>query len=305
MRIGFLFPGQGSDRTDMASAWSGHPAASVFDEVGEVVGCDLVRAAADPATGATTAIAQPAIFAASLVSLQALRDAGIEPCVVAGHSLGEVTAAVAAGSLDLRAGAELVAERGRAMGRACRTSPGTMAAVLRLDDADLDEVLAVTPDVVVANVNAPGQTVISGPAAGIERAGRRVKERGGRLRTLDVEGPFHSPAMAPALVRVDAVLRRLEVRDPHTSLVTGTSGAVLRNGAAVTHALVDGVLSAVRWRAVQERLAAFDLDLLLEVGPGGVLAGLAKRTIPDLPCRPAATPDDVARLADELTAVNV
>lgn len=300
MRIAFLFPGQGSHRADMAAAWSDHPAAALFDEVGALVGLDLRRLADDPATGATTALAQPAIFAASLVAWQALRDAGIEPAVVAGHSLGEVTAAVAAGSLDLRGGAELVAERGRAMGRACRTSPGTMAAVLRLGDDDLRAVLASVPEVLVANRNAPRQTVVSGPSAAVERLAGLVERRGGRLRPLDVEGPFHSPAMTPALVCVDAVLRRLEVRDPKVPILTGTTARLLHFGPEVHHALVDGVLSAVQWRTVQRHLASLDLDLAFEVGPGGVLAGLAKRTVPDLAVRSIATPADVEAVVRDL-----
>lgn len=300
MRIAFLFPGQGSLRGGAARAWRGHTAHGRFASVGAVVGLDLERLADDPDSGASTAVAQPAILAASLAALDALEGIGVRPDVVAGHSLGEVTAAVAAGVLSTRDGAELVAERGRAMAAACRNQPGAMAAVMRVEDAALEGILRSVPDATVANENAPGQTVVAGPPRAVERVAELVREAGGRAIALDVEGAFHSPAMAPALVAVDRALHRLPTANPRVPLISGTSGTVLHTDAAVRRALVDGILAPVRWRAVQERLAQLECDLLVEVGPGGVLAGLAKRTLRGTPVLSVAGPDDVDAVAEHV-----
>jgi [acyl-carrier-protein] S-malonyltransferase len=294
MSIAFVFPGQASQRPGMASAWAGTPQHRVFDEVGHAAGLDLVTLADDAARcGGSTALAQPAILAASLAAFDAILAAGLRPDVVAGHSLGEVTAAVAAGALSRNDGAALVTERGRAMGTACAASPGTMAAVLKLDGDRLADVVARVPDVAVANDNAPGQAVLSGPPDAVARACELAREAGGRVLPLDVEGAFHSPAMTPAMVRVDTFLRRTPVHPPEIALVSGTTGDLVPTAEGIQRVLVEGILSPVRWRAVQERLVALGVDTVVEVGPGGVLRGLARRTIPDVELLAVETPDDV------------
>lgn len=289
--VALVFPGQGSHRAGMASAWSEHPvAAPTFAEVATATGLDIVELADDPAACASTAVAQPALFAVSVVAWRALRDAGVEPALVAGHSLGEITAAVAAGCLSVADGARLVAERGRTMGQACARSPGSMAAVLGLDDEARDQLEERLPaGVAVANENAPGQVVISGPPEAVESATGIARDLGARVRPLDVEGAFHSEAMAPAVRAVAATLRELEVADPAVPLVTGVSGRALGQGEDVAAALVDGLLHPVRWRAVQQTLVASGAGLILEAGPGGVLRGLARRTV-DVPALTVDTP---------------
>lgn len=304
--VALVFPGQGSHRAGMASAWSDHPAAApTFAEVATATGLDIGELADDPAACAATSVAQPALFAVSVVAWRALLDAGVEPALVAGHSLGEITAAVAAGCLSVPDGARLVADRGRAMGEACARSPGSMAAVLGLDDEARDQLRERLPaGVAVANENAPGQVVLSGPPEAVEGATGIARDLGARVRPLDVEGAFHSEAMAPAVRRVAAVLRDLQVADPAVPLVTGVSGRALTRGADVTAALVDGLLRPVRWRAVQETLVASGAGLILESGPGGVLKGLARRTV-DVPALTVDTPaaldaarESVVRLGD-------
>ena len=179
------------------------------------------------------------------------------------------------------------------MGEACAASPGTMAALVRLGpDAVLDLVRRV-PDVCVANDNAAGQVVVSGTHVAIERIAELARAEGGRALPLDVEGAFHSPAMAPACARLETLLRTIEVRDPAVPLISGTTGEPCDTAADVRRALVDGVLAPVQWRAVQQRLADLGTQLLVEVGPGAVLRGLAKRTIPDVTAIGAGTPEDV------------
>lgn len=296
--LAFVFPGQGSWEPGVLDSWRRHPAAEVVDEVGRRAGLDLWDLPED--AGEQTALAQPAILAASLATHRALTDAGVLAGVVAGHSLGEVTAAVAAGALDVGEGASLVAERGRAFERACRCRPGSMVAVLRLDEDDLRELLEEIDGAQVANVNAPGQIVVSGSEEALARLRDAVGERGGRALPLDVEGAFHSVAMEPAMIRVDETVRRLSVATPRIPLVTGVTGCVLSSAHAVRRALVDGVLAPVQWVAVQHRLVELGVDRIVEVGPGGVLAGLARRTLPDLTVTSVATPGEVEGLVREL-----
>lgn len=298
MRTAFVFPGQGSHRPETVTAWAEHPRRDVFEVVGRAVGVDLLEVGEDPDIGGRTAAAQPTILAASLAAYEALLAEGCEPSVVAGHSLGEVTAAVAAGVFTLEDGAELVAERGRAMAAACASSPGKMAVVLKLGPDDLLHVVGQVPQAVIANENAPGQTVVSGTPAAVDRVAELARERGGRVLPLEVEGAFHSPAMTPAVVRLEATLRRLPSTNPVLPLVSGVSGNVLGSDVAIRRALVEGLLAPVRWVAVQQRLAELGVELLVEVGPGGVLAGLAKRTLPHIRTLAVATPDDASSFAE-------
>ncbi|MFT5222720.1 MAG: [acyl-carrier-protein] S-malonyltransferase [Glaciecola sp.] len=301
--IAFVYPGQGSHRADMAAPWHGTPHAQVIDQLSAAVGLDLATVANDAeACGASTAIGQPSIMAASLAADRALRAAGVIPDVVAGHSLGEVTAAAAAGVLTLAAAGEVVAERGRSMGDACRSTPGSMAAVVKMDRLDVEAILADFDGVTIANENAVGQVVVSGAMPLFEGAVAALKAAGGRAIALRVEGAFHSPVMTPAVVCLDAVLRRQDLADPMVPLVTGVSGEVLRSASAVQRNLIDGILSPVQWVAVQDRLLALGVEVLVEVGPGGVLSALARRAHPGLLVASVSKPEDIAAVVALVTA---
>ena len=293
MGIAIVFPGQGSHRAGALEPWQGHAARGVLDEVSEGLGRDVLPLTEDPGTGARTADAQPAILAVSLVVARALADAGVTPSVVAGHSLGEFTAAIHADCFSVRDGAALVAARGAAMGEACRTNPGTMAAVVKLDPDAVEVLVDGIDELVLANDNAPGQVVVAGTPEAIEQVKERARDAGGRALPLDVEGAFHSPAMAPAVDAVAAAVQGLEVADPRCTFVSGSTAAAVADAAAVSRALVDGILAPVRWREVQVRLAALGVTDVVEAGPGGVLAGLAKRTIPDVAVHKVETPEDL------------
>lgn len=279
MSLAVVFPGQGSHRAGMASAWLDHPASSTFDEVGRACGLqDLRRLADDPEACASTLVGQPAVFAASLAAWRALERAGIEPSYVAGHSLGELTAATAAGALSVHDGAALVGERARAFAVACQREHGGMVAVLGMDIDEVEALVADVPGVVVANDNAAGQVVVAGPSAALMAASDRWRAEGARARRLEVEGAFHTAAMTPAVVRFGAVLRRSPLAPPHPPLVRGLDASVARTGREVARGLIDGILGRVRWREVQLTLAANGVTTLIEAGPGGVLRGLARRS---------------------------
>lgn len=298
MSVAVVFPGQGSHRAGMASVWEGHPAHATFAEVGAAAGIpDLLRLADDPEACAATAIGQPAMFAAGIAAWRALTEAGVRPHAVAGHSLGEVTAAVAAGVMSVEDGAALVAERGRSFAAACRANPGGMAAVLGLGD-EIQAVLADHPRVELANDNGPSQKVLAGPRDALAEALISAKELGGRVRELDVEGAFHTAAMAPAVVTVDTVLRRTDLHDPAFPLISGDWVTVSATAGEVRRGLVDGVLSRVRWREVQRRLGDMGVAAIIEAGPGGVLTGLARRTVPEIDAIHVDSPTAVQEQAD-------
>lgn len=312
MRIAWMLPGQGSLRTGCLREVTGpdghapddllEAARAAVTAASDAAGRDLVALADDPDAGGRTADAQPAILATSLALTASLRAAGLRPDVVAGHSLGECTAAVVAGVLDPAEGVRLVAARGAAMGRACAEHPGAMAALVKLAPDAVEALLAEHPQVVLANDNAPGQVVVAGAPDAIGRLRQDARAAGGRLVPLAVEGAFHSPAMAGADAALRDALAGLTPRDPQVPLVSGVDARPRTTGASVLDALADGLLRPVRWREVQASLAADGVTHLVEVGPGGVLAGLARRTVPDLEVRTVATPADAAELATELLA---
>lgn len=308
MRIAWILPGQGSLRTgclralldDDGPADLVAAAGDAITQVGAALDRDLVALADDPDAGTRTADAQPTILATSLALAAALRAAGLRPDVVAGHSLGECTAAVVAGVLDLTDGARVVAARGDAMGRACAAEPGAMAALVKLAPQAVTALLAQHPDVVLANDNAPGQVVVAGPPDAVAALRDDARAAGGRLVPLQVEGAFHSPAMASAGPDLVTALAATDAADPQVPLWSGVDVAPHTTATTVLDGLRDGLLHPVRWREVQQALADDGVTHLVEVGPGGVLAGLAKRTVPDLEVRTVATPTDAAVLAEEL-----
>lgn len=302
MSLAFVFPGQGSHRAGALAPWKGHPSMAVLDEVSVGVGRDVLALSEDPTAGSRTADAQPAIMAASLVTWRALTDAGIAPSVVAGHSLGEYTAAIAAGVLGVEDGARLVATRGAAMGEACAANPGTMAAVVKLHPDAVTVLVDGIDGLVVANDNAPGQVVVAGTPDAVAAVKDQAREAGGRALPLDVEGAFHSPAMTPAVEPVREAIAGLSLADPVVPLVAGSSALPLEDAAAIGDALVAGMLSPVRWREVQLQLEAMGVTDLVEVGPGGVLAGLAKRTVPGLTVHTVSGPEDLDAVVETLGA---
>jgi [acyl-carrier-protein] S-malonyltransferase len=180
-----------------------------------------------------------------------------------------------------------------------------MAALVKLSPDAVEVLVGEDPDLVVANDNAPGQVVVAGTPEAIERIRGRAREAGGRALPLQVEGAFHSPAMAPAVDRVAATLTDLQVANPHLPLVTGTTVEPLWTATAIEQALVDGILAPVRWREVQHRLLELGVEQLVEVGPGGVLAGLARRAAPELQVRTVSSPADVESIADVAALVGV
>jgi [acyl-carrier-protein] S-malonyltransferase len=282
-------------------------AADLYQWASACLGWDLAETlrTASPDELRQTYIAQPAIFCVSVAALRALDAAGVErPAYVAGHSLGEFSALVAAGALSFEAGLLLVARRAEAMQRAADARPGSMSSVLGLsaegvemavEAAALDQVLAV------ANDNAPGNVVVSGEWAALERLPAAAKELGAkRVVPLNVGGAFHSPLMAPAVETFQPHLAAAPLRDPAIPVVANATAEPVTDGEELRELLARQLTGRVRWTESVRRMAALGVDTFIEVGPGTVLTGLIKRTVEGARVLSAGDAGGVAAVADAL-----
>jgi [acyl-carrier-protein] S-malonyltransferase len=285
-KIAWVFPGQGSQAVGMGRELG--EASPRWEIANAALGFDLRRLCFEgPEADLTlTANTQPAILTASIVALDALVAAGVTFDFVAGHSLGEYSALVAAGALEFADVVRTVRARGQFMQEAVPPGEGAMAAILGLDRglvAQVCEEARGAGVVQVANLNAPGQTVIAGAAGAVKRAVELAKAKGAkRALPLPVSAPFHSALMAPAAARLEAVLRTLPIRDLRVPLVTNVDADLLTEGARVVDVLVRQVTAPVRWEEAITRLIKEGAGTFVEVGPGKVLSGLIQRIAPDV-----------------------
>jgi [acyl-carrier-protein] S-malonyltransferase len=286
----------------MGVPWREHPSWRVVDLLTDATGRDLehLLVAADADTLKATRNAQLAAFGLSLVILEAARTEGglrmDQVRALAGHSLGEYTALVAAGALTPEEGARLVDARGEAMQHAADEQPGTMAAVLGLEMAQVAKACEAADDAWPANDNAPGQVVIAGTPEGGAAAGEAAKELGAkRVMPLAVGGAFHSPLMAPAQGRLDAALSAARFGTAAADVVANVDATAHRDG--WVELLAAQLVSPVRWRESLLGLAGLGVHHFLELGPGTELSGMVKRTVDDSTRANVATPDDLPMLA--------
>jgi [acyl-carrier-protein] S-malonyltransferase len=284
MKVAFLFPGQGSQQVGMGKElFENLPAArGVFAEADAALGEALSELCfAGPEEDLKlTANTQPAILTASIAALRALQERGVRADFVAGHSLGEYSALVAAGALPFAEAVRIVRQRGRFMQEAVAAGEGAMAALLGGDAETVSAVCAEAASLGVctpANLNSPNQIVIAGDRAAVERAVELAKERGIRKAVmLAVSAPFHCALMAPAAERLEPVLAAASFVDLQTPLVTNVDAEIITSGGAARQALVRQVASPVRWSDSLKRLLEAGVDTFIEVGTGKVLSGLAR-----------------------------
>ena len=283
--IAFIFPGQGSQTVGMgrALAETFPVCAETFAEADRTLGEPLSRLCFEgPENQLTlTENTQPAILTASVAAYRLLASRGLEPAFVAGHSLGEYSANVAAGTFTFAEAVQIVRRRGRYMQEAVPVGAGAMAAILGLDPAAVVRACQEAADgdiVSPANFNAPGQVVIAGSREGVARASERARLLGAkRVVPLPVSAPFHCALMKPAEDRLAPELRQLRVADPRIPVVANVDAEPKRDGGAAIEALVRQVSAPVRWEEVVRRLASEGVRGYVEVGPGTVLSGLVRK----------------------------
>jgi [acyl-carrier-protein] S-malonyltransferase len=307
--IAYIFPGQGSQRVGMGKALAEQHAVvrDTFAEADAALGEPLSRLCFDGPEDrlVLTENTQPAILTTSVAIYRLLAEKGWAPEFFAGHSLGEYSAHVAAGTLSFADAVRIVRVRGRYMQEAVPVGTGAMAAVLGLEAAEVAaacEEAAQGECVAPANLNAPGQVVIAGTRAAVERAGAAAKARGARkVIPLNVSAPFHCALMKPAEARLAPELRALVTQTPRQPIVANVDAEPKTTGAAAIDALIRQVSGAVRWEDVVRRLASEGVRTYVEVGPGAVLTGLVRKI--DREARAYAVEDDKGVLAlDELFA---
>jgi [acyl-carrier-protein] S-malonyltransferase len=307
----YLFPGQGSQKVGMGKALAeAFPQArAVYEEASAALGFDLGKLCFEgPEAELTlTANAQPAILTTSVAALRVLQsETGLKPDVVAGHSLGEYSALVAAGVLSLKDAVRVVNLRGKFMQDAVPAGVGAMAAILGLESAVVDaacaevrqELRAETSAVVSpANLNGGGQVVIAGTKAAVDRAVELLKQRGAkRAMPLAVSAPFHCALMQPAADRLAGELAQIEFRVPSVPVITNVEATPNQDPQRLRALLVEQVTAPVRWEESVQKLAALGVTQAVEVGAGAVLAGLVKRIAPGIEVRPAGDPEAMRSL---------
>jgi [acyl-carrier-protein] S-malonyltransferase len=284
----FVFPGQGAQFSGMGKdLYENKPVAKdLFSKANNILGFKITEIMFEGSEDdlKQTKVTQPAIFLHSVIMSRVMGNEGFRPDMVAGHSLGEFSALVASGALTFEEGLKLVARRAELMQMACEQNPSTMAAVLKMADADVEKVLRTVASehiVVAANYNCPGQIVISGSMEGIEAAGEKLKEEGGRVLPLKVGGAFHSPLMDPAKVELEKAIQKAVFKDPVCPIYQNVNAQPVKNPDVIKSNLIAQLTSPVRWTQTVQNMIADGANSFIEVGPGKVLQGLIKKVKAD------------------------
>lgn len=282
MKTAYIFPGQGAQFVGMGQDLYNlnEETKALFEKANDILGfriTDIMFNGTDEDLKQTN-VTQPAIFLHSVILAKALGDK-FQPSMVAGHSLGEFSALVAAGALSFEDGLKLVAQRANAMQKACEIEPSTMAAILGLEDEVVERICAQVDDVVVAaNYNCPGQLVISGSIAGIDKACALLTEAGAkRALKLNVGGAFHSPLMEPAKVELQAAIEATAIQSPICPIYQNVDAVAYTDPADIKSNLIAQLTGAVRWTQTVQNMLADGAEAFVEVGPGNVLQGLVKK----------------------------
>ena len=278
----FLFPGQGAQFPGMGKDLyeASEEAKAIFHQANDILGFNItdIMFGDDAEALKQTQVTQPAIFLHSVI-MSTVMGSSFKPDCVAGHSLGEFSALVAAKAMRFESGLKLVYQRALAMQEACDEVPGTMAAVLGLDDTIIEEVCAKIPGIVVAaNYNCPGQLVISGEKEAIALACEAMKEAGAkRALPLPVGGAFHSPLMEPAKTKLAAAIENTEIQNPICPVYQNVAAVGITNAATIKENLIAQLTAPVRWSQSVQQMLEDGANSFTEVGPGKVLQGLVKK----------------------------
>ena len=301
MRVAVVFPGQGTQSPGMGAPWQDHPAWKIVEQAEAALGEPLAPLLLDASAEqlARTREAQLAVLCTSLVAWECARPLLHDVVAFAGHSLGQVTALIASGALDLADGVRFAARRAELTQAAADAHPGRMAALLGATVEQAEDACTAAPDACwVANDNAPGQVVIAGTPAGVDVAIARAKEVGvRRTASLNVGGAFHTPLMASARTGLVDVLTDITFRAPVAPVVSNHDGVAYADGDGWRDRLPDQVTVPVRWRSSMLTLADLGAVAFTEIGHGSMIAGVAKRTVPDVSVFAMGTPEECGQLA--------
>ena len=282
----FVFPGQGSQFVGMGKDLYDNSALAkeLFDRANSILGFDITSLM----FGGTdddlkqTKVTQPAVFLHSVIMAKVLGDK-FKPDMTAGHSLGEFSALVAAGALSFDDGLTLVSKRAQAMQKACELNPSTMAAIIGMEDAVIEQVCSEIDGIVPANYNCPGQLVISGSNEGIDKAIAKFTEMGAkRALKLSVSGGFHSPMMEPARAELEKAINEVSFSKPICPVYQNVTASPVTDPAEIKRNLVAQLTSPVRWTQTMQNMIANGLTEIVEVGPGAVLQGLMRKINRDI-----------------------
>ncbi len=302
--VAFVFPGQASQYVGMANDLysTRTEVKELFSRANDILGFDLATICFQGPEERLreTDVTQPAVFVHSVAVLLLLAKEGIFPSIVAGHSLGEYSALVAAEAIDFEEALELVRERSRSMLQAGFSNPGAMAAIIGLDAFEVNRLCEISSErgvVVAANFNAPGQTVISGESDAVRYVGELCREAGAkRVVDLLVSGAFHSPLMADAADRMTPLVADVNWLQPSIPIITNVSATKIQESNILSRDLITQITHSVRWTESMETLVSSGVDLIVEVGPGQVLKGLMRRIARDAKVTCAGTVEEITNL---------
>jgi len=311
MKTAMLFPGQGSQFPGMGKDLAAQfPAvAGIYEEADDILGFSISKLSfeGDADVLTETRNAQPAILLHSLAVARVMKDeAGLEPAIAAGHSLGEYSALAASGAVDVMDALRIVRRRGELMFEAGLRQPGTMAAIIGMETGEVRDICeeASSGDriVVLANINSPGQIVVSGHIEAVEMAMKLAGDKGARKAVrLNVSGAFHSPLVAPAQDELVEYIKSFDIRDIQTGVVCNADAKIVNSRAQIIDALSRQLTSPVLWSDSMRLLTAEWGGEILEIGPGQVLSGLMKRIERDRKVEPVGTADQLAQVIERET----
>lgn len=303
MRVAVVFPGQGTQTPGMGQPWRDHPAWKIVEQAEAALDEPLAPLLLDASAEelGRTRNSQLAVLCTSLVAWEAAAPMLEDVVAFGGHSLGQVTALIASGALDLEDGVRFAARRAELTQSAADAHPGRMAALLGATVEQAEDACTAAPDACwIANDNAPGQVVIAGTPDGVDAGIARAKELGvRRAMALAVGGAFHTPLMASARDGLVTTLAGVTFSTPAAPVVSNHDGAAYADGDGWRVRLPEHVTVPVRWRTSMETLAGLGADTFVEVGNGSMIAGVAKRTVPDVSVLPCGTPEECTRLSPQ------